>query len=359
MAGLAEVSPEQLVQGTTNWLSPSIATSIAAHPRDCVTQEYPHTAGQVDGSDATIRPQKDHPIFYGCYDWHSAVHSHWTLIRLLRLQDSFPEAPAIRRDIDDRLTPGAVATEASYLESNPHFERPYGWAWYLRLSAELALWDDAQASEWRSILQPLENQVLDLIRTEFLSMERPVRVGTHGNSAFALAAILDYATVTGASELEENAVSTANELYLQDTAAPLDYEPIGWDFLSPTLQEATLMARILDGNRFHQWFGAFLPNLREQPATVLPEPVAVPEDASGIDLHYVGLNISRAWMLTILARLTVDSTVREALQEHALTHAEAGVTRVMTEEYAGSHWLLSFLLYLGSHREGAIGPFLE
>src|ERR1700736_2211652 len=133
----------------------------------CVAKEYPNKISHVLNSDADVAPpRKLTPAFCGCYDWHSSVHGHWLLVRLVR---TFPEAsfaaPA-REALKKSLTAENLRQEASYLrgEGRASFERPYGLAWLLQLCAELREWDDAQAREMLSNLRPLEEAALERLK---------------------------------------------------------------------------------------------------------------------------------------------------------------------------------------------------
>ncbi|MFB6103527.1 MAG: DUF2891 domain-containing protein [Halobacteriaceae archaeon] len=353
MQDLETIDAATAVTGDAATLSRGVAATLSAQPLDCIDTEYPHTAHAVDGPEDTIAPREDHPIFYGCYDWHSAVHSHWNLLRQRRLRPDHPRGTAIDARFEESLTEDAVAREVAYLEDNPTFERPYGWAWFLRLVAELHLWDDERADRWRTTLAPLESTVRTRIEEAFLPMERPFRVGTHGNTAFALAAIIDYARLTDTTDLETRARETALTYYRDDTDAPLAYEPLGWDFLSPSLTEADLMRRVLSPAAFDDWFDAFAPTIPESVLTPLP---ISPADAEDIALHYVGLNLSRAWMLAGIAETLPASDRAESLEAAAIAHLEASLSDAVTDEYAGSHWLSSFALYALTRNAGGIAP---
>ncbi|MDZ5811241.1 DUF2891 family protein, partial [Halorubrum sp. AD140] len=235
------LSADALRAGRADALDDAAATALAAHPLDGVETEYPHYQGIVEGPESPPRPSERHPVFYGCYDWHSAVHSHWALARSLRLVPDHPDEAAITESVDDRLTPANIASEVEYLNENPGFEEPYGRSWLLRLAAELHLWNDPRADAWRETLRPLEEDVRRGLRESFLAIDRPHRVGTHGNTAFALAGVLDYARVVGDAGLEREAEATARRLYADDTAAVVGAEPVGWDFVSPALTEADLL----------------------------------------------------------------------------------------------------------------------
>ena len=343
------VATETLLAGRSDWIDREAAATLADRPLEAVDTEFPHHVGAVDSPDGPERPRERHPVFYGCFDWHSAVHCHWALVRGLRLVDDHPDADAIGRSLDARLTPANVRREVDRFEADPSFERPYGWGWFLRLAAELARWDDDRADAWRSTLAPLERTIRARVADDFLARSRPLRVGTHHNSAFALGCVLDYARTVGRDDLAAAAAETARDCFADDRDYPIEYEPLGWDFLSPALIEADLLRRVSDPPRFHAWFDRFLPDFD---GTDL-DPVDAGADG-GVALHLVGLNLSRAWCLAGLAD-ALDGRRAATLSRCAERHAERGLARAFTDDYAGAHWLPSFALYLLTRNEGGIG----
>ncbi len=353
---LDAVDPGTAVAGRSDWLDTEAVEAITEHPLDCIGTEFPHWVGAVDSADGFERPADQHPVFHGCFDWHSAVHSHWSLVRALRLFDH-PAESEIAGAIDARLTVDDVEREVGYFEDNETFEKPYGWAWLLRLAAELHLWDDERADAWRTTLRPLEDRIVELVEADFLTQERPFRVGTHDNSAFALAGALDYARVVGAGSLEADVLETSRRFFADDESYPVEYEPIGWDFVSPALTEADLMRRVLGPDAFETWLEEFLPDVTTPPHDAILEPVGVdPGSDDGVELHLVGLNLSRAWCLVGMADSLADRSYADALEESAERHAERGLSRAFTDDYAGAHWLSSFVLYLVTREEGGIAP---
>ena len=355
-----------MCSGRADWIDAELQAALAAHPLECVQTEYPHHEHAAESPDEYVRPSERHPVFYGCFDWHSAVHSHWCLVRQLRLFPDHPDRTAILERLEDGLTSEGVKGEVAYFEEHPAFEKPYGWSWFLRLCAELALWaedgstDPATASRaeaWRETLAPLEETIVSLVETEFLAQERPFRVGTHGNSAFALAGVLDYAETTGDASIATSARQTARRFFADDEAAPVEYEPLGWDFVSPALTEADLMRRVLDPGDYADWLDGFLPDVSRPPYDRILEPIAVDPDAEeGLERHFVGLNLSRAWCLAGIAEAVPGHRVAEPFARSGLRHAEAGLELAFVGDYAGSHWLSSFVLYLLTRNEGGIAP---
>lgn len=346
-----------VVPGTADWVGPDLWAALAEHPLDCVETAFPHHRGAAESPEDTLDPRDRHPIFHGCYDWHSAVHGHWALVRGLRLAGDHPEAAAIESTIADRFTAENAEREAAYLADNPAFEKPYGWGWLLRLAAELRLWDDPRADEWRDALAPLEAEVRDLVATELLPADRVSRVGTHGNTAFGLACVHDYARVAGDDDLAAETAATARRHFGGDTDYPLTYEPYGWDFHSPGLTEADLMRRVLDESAFVEWFEGFLPGLADPDGDPPLDPVDVaPDPEEGVALHLVGLNLARAWCLAGLADTLEGRPCAARLRGLAERHAERGVAPAFTDDYAGAHWLSSFVLFVLTRRDGGIAP---
>ena len=353
------IDTETILSGRSDWIGPDLVERLSEHPLDCIETEFPHFAWSIDAPSGPERPSERHPVFYGCFDWHSSVHSHWCLLRGLRLFDDHPRESEIESSVDARFAAENVEREVEYFDDDESFEKPYGWGWFLRLAAELHLWEDDRADDWRAVLGPLEGRIVDLVETDFLSQKRPFRVGTHGNSAFALQCVLDYARVVSDDALASAASETAIEFFAADSEYPVEYEPLGWDFLSPALAEADLMRRVLDRDEFAAWIDDFLPDVTVSPYDTILEPVEAnsgSEPADGISLHLVGLNLSKAWCLAGIATTLDDHRYVDAFEKSAGKHADRGLERAFTDEYAGAHWLSSFVLYLLTRNEGTIAP---
>jgi len=315
----------------------------------CVAREYPNKPEHVlSGPEDLKSPQAVHPAFFGCYDWHSSVHGHWMLARLLRLDPRMPSGARVREAFDAHFTEEAAAEEARYLDAaaNRAFERPYGWAWLLQLSAELARSDDPAAKAWRARLAPLENAVVARLQSYLPKLTEPVRSGVHPNTAFALGLAIDYARAAGNRELERVLAARAHFYFGQDRACAVAYEPSGEDFLSPCLAEADLMRRVTAPREYGAWLRRFLPALSTRHRLGLsPAVVSDPTDPKLV--HLDGLNLSRAWMLRGMASgLAASDKRRGVLRAAADAHAAAGLARVSSGNYEGEHWLASFAVYL-------------
>jgi hypothetical protein len=297
-------------------LTEELAARFARLALDCVTREYPNKIAHTMQSDADALPPRIlTPAFYGCYDWHSAVHGHWLLARLSRMFPAAEFAAEARAALTRNINEENIAAEVRYFEDEGRaaFERPYGLAWLLTL-----------ASEVRSeVLRPLEKTVLERFSTWLEKLSYPVRSGEHSNTAFALGLALD----SHRCELFER---RARDFYLNDRNAPVDYEPSGEDFLSPSLAEADVMRRVLPPSEFSEWFARFLPDLSRL------RPVVSPDPSDPKFSHLDGLNLSRAWMLREIG----------GHDELASLHAQAGLAAVTGQHYEGAHWLATFAVYL-------------
>jgi len=343
------------VAGPPSPVDPALADRFARLALLCVHREYPNKIGHVMNSDADARPPRElSPAFYGCYDWHSAVHGHWLLARLARLQPGAPFAAEARAALARSLTPENIAGEVRYLqgEGRTSFERPYGLAWLLQLAAELREWDDDQAREWSRALAPLEKESAARLRAWLPKLTNPIRIGEHSQTAFALGLVLDWARTSGDRETETLVTERARTYYGGDRGCPMSYEPSGEDFLSPCLAEADLMRRILPPARFASWLDAFLPTLARAPrGTVWLQPAVVTDPSDPKLAHLDGLNLSRAWMLSgIAAGLPPGDRRLGVLRQTARAHAQSGTAAVTGAHYEGGHWLGTFAVYLATDR---------
>ena len=336
-------------------ISPELAERFSALALTCVHQEFPNKISRTtDNAEAIGRPRVIFPMFYGCFDWHSSVHGHWLLVRLLRVgpQDAEWRSVALEK-LNQSFTPENLAGEVANFSrpARGSWERPYGLAWYLQLMAELREWDDPQAKKWLALLQPLETDIVTSLKEWLPNLVYPIRLGTHNQSAFAFGLMLDWARTAGDAELEQLIVERSKAFHMEDVDCPLTYEPSGEDFLSPCLMEADLMRRILTAEDFSTWLTEFLPNVPTDGSGDWLQPGIVKDASDGKLVHLDGVNSSRAWNLYNVARALPDGDPRKAsLVAAAERHADEGVAAVSAEHYSGSHWLASFATYLMTDR---------
>jgi len=315
-----------------------------------ITQEYPNKLDHVMNDPGEVRGPRDlHPVFYGSFDWHSSVHGHWMLVRLLQQFPDLPEADEIRATLDAHLTAANVAAEVAYLgqPNRASFERTYGWAWLLQLATELHAWDDPDARRWAANLQPLADAIAQRYLDFLPKQTYPIRRGVHPNAAFGMAFALDYARVMGRNDLEDLLLERSRTYFAGDSAYPARWEPDGDDFLSRSLEEADLMRRVLPAAEFASWFHAFLPGIaRGEPRSLL-EPAVVSDRTDPKLVHLDGLNLSRAWcMRGIASALPGDDAARRVLLQSAARHARATLPYIASGNYEGEHWLASFAVYM-------------
>jgi Protein of unknown function (DUF2891) len=317
----------------------------------CVHKEYPNKISHSMNSDADVAPpRKLTPAFFGCYDWHSSVHGHWLLARLIQ---TYPDAAFVSRALAalrQSLTAENVKQEAAYLrgEGRSSFERPYGLSWLLQLAAELHGWDDSEARQMAENLKPLENAAVERLSVWLPKLPNPVRIGEHDQTAFALGLMYDYARAVNNHQFLTLVSTKAHQFYGADKNCPLLYEPSGEDFLSPCIAEADLMRRILPGAEFATWLTAFLPQIQ---ADGWLTPVVSPDASDPKLAHLDGLNLSRAWMLEgIASALPIHDMRIGSISAVANAHKKAGLAAVTGEHYEGGHWLGSFAVYLVTRR---------
>lgn len=315
-----------------------------------IDTEFPNKPSNVIADlEGVQSPREMHPAFFGCFDWHSSVHGHWMLVRLIKLYPEHPVGPRIRAALDGHLTPETLQVEADYFEPklNKSFERMYGWAWLLRLVTELHDWDDPDAKRWRDALRPLESILVARTKSYLPLLTYPIRTGEHPDTGFALAQTLDYARVTGDRELESLVLKRSRDFFLRDRNYPFRFEPSGQDFFSSGLNEADLMRRVLSAEEFAEWLTRFLPgegDLADPDEFV--RPVAVSDVTDGKLVHLAGLDLSRAWCMKGIANALPQNDPRvPILRQSARDHARVGFGYVFSGHYEGEHWLATFAIY--------------
>ncbi len=336
--------------GTGSDLEPHLST-IVPRTLAALDREYPNgVVIRVDAPGQWAEPKTRHPIFYGCYDWHSSVHSHWQLIRILRTYPDHRLAAEIISTLDNRFDEEAVAIEMETLRNWPGFEMPYGMAWMLQLGSELVEWEGELPRRWLGALQPMIDHAADGFRRQLMTRDRAMRGGVHSQTAFSLGLAHDWARTTGDEDLRDAISRGAKVFYGMDRNAPLAYEPSSVDFLSPALSEADLMRRVLEPDALEQWMDGFLPPGSSRIVELMPpQPVVDPSD--GQLAHIAGLNMSRAWMAEgVASALPEGHRLRGELMELAKLHRQEGFEVALHPDYMVSHWAPTFVIYLMTGR---------
>lgn len=327
----------------------SQANRLATLPLKCMVTEYPNKTGQVlsTASDMGV-PHELHPAFFGCFDWHSSVHGHWSLVKLLKEFPNLDNRDSIISRLRKNISKENIEGEINYFNRKEEnsFERMYGWAWLLKLQQELDSWNTNEGKEMSLNLQPLTNLLVERYLAFLPKLLYPLRVGTHTNSAFGMSFAYDYAVFSDNEKLKNSIETTARRLYLNDRGCPIGWEPDGFDFLSPCLEEVTLMQRVLSGTEFLDWMNQFLPQLKNKDFNM--EPGKVSDRTDGHLVHLDGLNFSRAWVFYKLAKEFPKSYGHlKKLGDNHLSHSLPSIT---DGSYEGEHWLGTFALYALSER---------
>ena len=334
---------EEVIKVEVPVLNLEQANRLAQLPLHCMNTEYPNKLNQTIGDASDLKSPKElHPAFYGCFDWHSAVHGHWSLVSLLKNFPNLENSDEIKHKLLKNISEENIEQELVYFngEHNKSFERTYGWAWLLKLAEELHTWDDNVARELENNLQPLTDLIVAKY-IEFLpKLNYPIRVGEHPNTAFGLSFAYDYAIATDHSELTSLIENRARDFYENDQDCPLEWEPSGFDFLSPCLEEAALMRRIMSIEDFKTWANDFMPELFDESFTLSVGEVS--DRTDGKLVHLDGVNFSRAWSLNYIAK---DIPAFKHLNNIANQHINYSLPSIVGNSYEGGHWLGSFAIY--------------
>jgi hypothetical protein len=334
---------EELPSGTLH-LTEAGASHFAGLALDCMQREYPNKLNQMLRDSSMLQsPKALHPAFYGCFDWHSSVHGHWMLVRLLKEFPDLPEAEEIRKKLDENINAITIQGEVDYfIQSSKSWERMYGWSWLMKLAEELHQWEDEQGQQLYLHLRPLV-EVIQKRYMEFLPVQNyPVRTGVHPNTAFGLSFAWDYAQAAGQEELKKLIESRARYYYADDRDCPADWEPSGEDFLSACLEEANLMSRVMEPAEFQIWLADFLP---KDKLRSLLQPADVSDRSDPKIVHLDGVNLSRAWCFYRIKDGVQDLAVQQELLTAAKAHLQATIPNIASEHYEGTHWLASFAVY--------------
>ena len=333
-------------------LTTEMASKLASMPLKCINQEYPNKTAHVINSekDAILTPKELHPSFFGCFDWHSSVHGHWMLVRLLRTVPDLENKDKIISILDESFSPEKIKEEASYFtkyQVAQNFERTYGWAWILKLDEELARWNHPKAKIWHQNLKPLTDEILRLWKAYLPKQTYPNRTGVHPNTAFALSFAIDWAREVGDKSFEKELSEKAKIFYLNNTKTPAYLEPDGSDFFSPSLEIAELMSRILAQKEFEKWLNLFY----EKRSLENIEQIPIISDVNDYQtVHLVGLSFSKAWaMKNIINALPEKNAIRKRFEISREKFIENSLPIIFQGNYGGDHWLASFAVYALTH----------
>jgi hypothetical protein len=346
----------------------SLPLSCIDHPQPL--EDHPQTYLWVHDEKAHPAEAYDrHRAFYGCYDWHSAVNSTWTLLALLRQDPKMLLAPVIRQRLTEHLAKDNIAGEVNFFSyeepgdsEGKNFERPYGYTWLLKLYGELKSWNDPDAQKLAANMQPLVKLLAGKYVAYLTSLPYPMRVGVHPNTALTMGFALDYTEAAGDSEVKTAIHDAAVRFFGNDKNCPTAYEPSNGDFASPCLAEAMLMSRVLDQKSFVDWLNEFLPPVYSPAFRVYQTEIdtgrikasgsnADAEDKDGLlgaKSHLIGLAFQRAAdLLRIASALPPDDPRVAVFQRLADFNAQQGFLKFGDAGYLGQHWLATYaVLYM-------------
>ena len=342
------VSAQQKKTPSNSLFTEETAAMLASMPLHCIPREWPNKTNHTSdsGTDHVLLPHQLHPSFYGCLDWHSSVHGHWMLVKLLKTFPHIADKQEIITVLDNSFQPEKILGEAAYFKkykTSNSYERTYGWAWLLKLDEELYTWNDSLGKKWYQALQPLTKTVVDLW-TEFLPKQTyPNRTGIHPNTAFGQVFALDWSRTLKNKDFEKILVQRSRDYYFANKNIPASLEPDGTDFLSPSLETADLMRRVLSKEEFLLWFNDFF--TREGIANITKPPV-VSDRTDMYIVHLDGLSLSRAWcMKGIAGVLPANHPYKKLFEQSAEKFLQETLPDVTSGNYGGDHWLASFAVY--------------
>lgn len=335
----AQISPK---------LTDDIAMKLAEKPMKCINQEYPNKTAHIinNEQEVLLSPSDLHPTFYGCFDWHSSVHGHWMLIRLLKSRPDLANRAEVMALLNNSFQAEKMKEESAYFTKyavSINFERTYGWAWILKLDEELLTWDDPQAKIWHQNLQPLTDEILRLWKIYLPKQTYPNRTGVHSNSAFAMGFALDWARAANDTVFESELNQKAKYFYLKDRKTPAYLEPDGSDFFSPSLEIADLMRRVLPQKEFVKWFNKFYD--KKSIANISQIPII--SDINDFQtVHLVGLSFTRAWTMKAISKsLPNHHPLKKQLASTSTLFLNNALPLLFQGNYGGDHWLASFAVY--------------
>lgn len=335
-------------QNNSNLFSRETVSKLATLPLHCINNEWPNKTshGSDSATDHILLPHELHPVFYGCYDWHSSVHGHWMLVKLLKTFPDMKEREQIIAVLNNSFQLGKMQAEAAYFskyKTSALYERTYGWAWLLKLDQELYEWNDTLGKQWYTALQPLTNKIKELWTAYLPKQTYPNRTGVHPNTAFGLVFALDWANALKQESFAALIKKRSREYYFNNKQTPAYLEPDGTDFLSPSLEIADLMSRVLYKAEFIAWFKNFYT------ATGINNILKLPVVSDRTDyqiVHLDGLSLSRAWCLKSIAKhLPLTHPYKKRFITAANDFLNKTIPHVTSGNYGGDHWLASFAVY--------------
>lgn len=329
-------------------LTEAMALQLSKMPLHCIGSEFPNKTSHLSDSekDASLLPHELHPVFYGCLDWHSSVHGHWMLVKLLKQFPNLENKNEIISLLENSFQSDKMKLEAAYFgkyTASTGYERTYGWAWLLKLDEELYTWDTDLGKKWHTALQPLTQKIVTLWKDYLPKQTYPNRTGVHPNTAFGLCFAIDWATTVNDKTFLSQLQQKGKDFYLNNTQIPAHLEPDGSDFFSPSLQAADLMTRILPAKEYEKWLAHYFTKKGLERLCTAP---TVSDRSDYQIVHLDGLSFSRAWnMKRIAAYLPKNNPLKTKLNLVSTQFIEKSLSVLFDSGYGGEHWLASFAIF--------------
>jgi len=329
-------------------LDEKLAKELVSLSVKCVDQKYPYKIGYRFTDENWLKPHYEiTPSFYGCWDWHSAVHGHWSMVKILKDFPEISNREIILSKLDKNLSNENLNKEFEFFkEKFAHgFERTYGWAWLMKLYSELLSWDYEKAQIWAINMKPLIDLLSERTILFLDKLSTPLRPGTHANTAFSFSLMIEYAQIADDKALFNKIKDFSIKNFLGDINCPVNYEPSGTDFISPCLAEAGLMSLLLNNSEFNKWLYKFLPSFdKKNFGSIIDPPEVLDPKDPGIG-HLIGLMFHRAWTLKDIAEKLDSKTDKKLFQSIAKKHSKKGYNIMFESGYGGEHWLATFAIY--------------
>lgn len=346
----------QLVTNTTDGrytLSNEGASYFAKLSLDCTSKPTPHyyyRALRQPGDTQT--PTDIWPAFYGCYDWHSAVHNHWALVKILKTYPDIPEAAAIRAKLDESFSEANIRQEYQYFETNKEryvFEFPYGQGWLLKIADELANWNDPDAARWLDNLTPLYRLCAAAAQIVWKDVKHAQLSGSHDAPSLNLSFAIDYARTFGDDDLLKVVLKVSKRYFGKMTNAPLLAEPFDYDFMSASLLVTDLMRKVYDQDDYMVWLKKFSPGLFGAETAKKDLQIKKTDKHDGYEAHWDGYHLNRIWCLNGMLKSMPPESINAATKAVWVSSMNAmwdyAQESIGKDNYDIDHWLSSFSVF--------------
>lgn len=333
-------------------MSDAGASYFAQLSLGCVSKTYPHYFYKGFSEKVPSGSPKDlWPSFCGCYDWHSSVHNHWCMIKILKLFPNIAEAAEMRSRLNESFNPEKIKKELEYVRTHENglFEFPYGQSWVLKMAEELSTWKDRDAQRWLNNLAPLSDYIAFVHSLVWKQVDKVELSGSHDSPAMALSFAYDYAVQFNDDKLKKVVSSAAMKYYGKVQNTSIEKEPYEYDFMSASLLVADLMRKVMTPEKYVKWCKKFCPNLFISSKVNVALQIKRSAKHDGYESHWDGYHLNRIWCLNGMLKTLPEGTLDEA------TKAEWVLAMNQMWDYAQEsigkgnydidHWLSSFSVF--------------